>query len=760
MDFPIKDRDSIEARSGQRYSIDDKTVRQYLHKYTEDTFGDSSHIPASCAGLLSAAIDRNEGQANANFHDHRYHPLCTDDEVRPLNEDYNSDRYNRRSLSPVSKKRSRDIANVEANPRKRYCGLDSPNTIERPRRYSDNSESMYPRDDEEAWGHKYNGAPTHGIWEREAPDINKSSPGKPSTEISQAQNMKTPQLGSPLWKNASDYEIRNRKSLGQTIEESTDHNEESHQLRYVSPKYRKAPVHASTNQRVHSQAVQSQHDSKPGYDSFARKRDHTILASQNGVTHRVMETTQLILTQISKDSGTRAGSVAPQTPLNRTLSTRKLVGSAYAVRTYSNRERETTPIRLQPQSNSEKSETAAADSDESDSTPLVQLLDQMRYIQPHSQTDFRSSPYRASDILPRHGITFNERSEMKSTMPQTHHRKHFIRGGVASPIHVDSSPESPINAPPIKKSLPMKSRLSSSKIDPSGRIKSDPLHDRQRRAAEIIIRKEKEIADKEIFGEVIRDDKEVKLTGAESQQKLESKEKARLIKEEYRKEREREIKRQEEEATERERMRREKEEEIKRARREVKRKKQLAIDEAMKEERRRLAQEQIEASRLKEIADRERKEQDRQKEVSVQAEAAKRTEMELKREIARLQAASLKAATVFPSEPKKPTDTALNEIEEEESLFVSETNERSAKRSWNPAMGWLTLIAVIEIENLAMTFRRTGVLMNDPKAMLSSPTVWHKLLPRPQTSEVATKKRERHLTFRERLKLRESGMKI
>jgi hypothetical protein len=65
MDFPIKERDSIEARSGQRYSIDDKAVRQYLYEYTEDTFGDSLHIPASCTSLLSTAIDRNEGQANA-----------------------------------------------------------------------------------------------------------------------------------------------------------------------------------------------------------------------------------------------------------------------------------------------------------------------------------------------------------------------------------------------------------------------------------------------------------------------------------------------------------------------------------------------------------------------------------------------------------------------------------------------------------------------------------------------------------------------
>jgi hypothetical protein len=51
---------------------------------------------------------------------------------------------------------------------------------------------MHPCDDKEAWGYKYNGAPTHGIWKREAPEINKSSPRKPSTEISQAQNMKIP----------------------------------------------------------------------------------------------------------------------------------------------------------------------------------------------------------------------------------------------------------------------------------------------------------------------------------------------------------------------------------------------------------------------------------------------------------------------------------------------------------------------------------------------------------------------------------------
>jgi hypothetical protein len=221
-------------------------------------------------------------------------------------------------------------------------------------------------------------------------------------------------------------------------------------------------------------------------------------------------------------------------------------------------------------------------------------------------------------------------------------------------------------------------------MDPKGQEGFETSQERQQRAAEMIIMKEQEVTDQEIFGEVIRDQHEQKLFSAEAQHEHDSKEKARLIQEEYKRLREREAKRLEEEAAERERLYRERVEAVKKVRREAERKKQLQIDEAVKEERRRMAEEQIEASRLQEIADKEKREQGKKKEILAFTEAAQRRELELKREIAKLQAASLKPATAIPKQQKKAANTTIGEIEEEEPLFVSDSlSERSVNEPWN-----------------------------------------------------------------------------
>ena len=96
------------------------------------------------------------------------------------------------------------------------------------------------------------------------------------------------------------------------------------------------------------------------------------------------------------------------------------------------------------------------------------------------------------------------------------------------------------------------------------------------------------------------------------------------------------------------------------------------FEESLKEHRRRMAEEQIEASRLEELAKKEKRQQLRKKELLEQEEAARRTEMGLRREIARLQAATLKSASVFPRPLKDAAHAASNE---EESLFVSDDSD-------------------------------------------------------------------------------------
>lgn len=468
-----------------------------------------------------------------------------------------------------------------------------------------------------------------------------------------------------------------------SVQKRTVHNPDDCQSHNAIARSENVPFRRPASRRATDRAIQPYQDSELDYDSFASKMNNVSHKPQSGITFDVMETSRRILTQISKDSMVRDGSVAPQTPTNRTSSNPKLVASAYNVRNSSHRNPEFT-LNLQPaQSTSSKLDGAAEHSDESDSTPLEHILDRIRYDRPRSHVAF-TSPYKAANILPHNSISYNDRSESEAEFRQTYHMKSSGNGS-NSPICLDSLPASPVNTP-RKNSIPMKDRLSVSQVAQNVKSEVDTLHDKQRRAAEIILKKERDVLDTEIFGAVIdksleQIDHEAKLANIDSQQIRDTKEQARLVKEELQMALEREIKRLREEAAEKERRWREQEEKRKRAKRAAERQKQMAIDEDLKEERRRMAQEQIEASRLKEIAETEKREQERQKAISEQVQTAKRTEMELRREIARLQAASLRPATAFPSQPKKSIDTTINTAEDPESLFVPETNGRSVEQA-------------------------------------------------------------------------------
>jgi hypothetical protein len=586
--------------------------------------------------------------------------------------DCNARGHQNTSLPHVPRKRGSDLLGIEGNPSKRYCGPNSSTAVGIFGRHTGNSEFPFRRSAEEHLDEAYDGRHTHNARGRERADIRMASPRTPPNRILQSPDKIIPQLGSPIWKTVHSYDHEPPRESSQV---RSALGKDTYQSYYGATQYQTAPVYTYGSKLASNRDLHPRIDSKISYDPVASKAHHAVPTSKNGAARRVTETANLIMSQISKDSINRSENIGPHTSMGRATSPRNMAGPVYTHRGHSKGQQSTLPMSQLP-SYSPKSETLAGDSDELEDAPIEQLLNRMRYAQPPPGTYSTRGHYNNSDILPRARITFTERSDKKPVILPTLPTKFLTGGGPTSPICIDSPPEDLM----VKKSLPMKARLSSSKTDPKGREGFEPSQEKQQRAAEMIIMKEQEITDKEIFGEVIRDQHEQNLSYAETQQEHDSKEKARLIKEEYKRQREREAKRLEEEAAEREQLYREREEEVKKVRREAERKKQLHIDEAVKEERRRMAEEQIEASRLKEIADKEKREQDSKKEILAVTEAAERREMELKREIAKLQAASLKPATTIPKQPKKVTNTTIGEIEEEQPLFVSDS---SSDRSVN-----------------------------------------------------------------------------
>jgi hypothetical protein len=684
MDFHSKEKCSEENGYVQRHKFRDNTISRLYPGHAGHTLNTSSQVPPVYNDWSFSAVDQNSPLTEPDSHDNHRHLLCNIRKVHSLSNDYSSQWHSQELPAHASKKRRTDVTDMETSPRKRSRGPESPDIAHIYGLYNDNRESRSSRGNEGSWSHEHDGVLCGRAQLMEPAGMNKSSPRKSSNEVSQTQKQKTLQLGSPLWQNSTKFNTFNCESLGHRVQERTVQDPDACQSRYATARFENVPLRPSTSRRATDRAIQPYQDSKVGCDSFATKTNNIVHTSQSGITFDVMETSRRILTQISKDSMVRDGSVAPHTHIDRTSSTQKLIAPEYNVRNSSHRNPEFAPRLQQAQPTSPKSDGAAEYSDESDSTPLEHILERIRYDQPRSHVDFSRSPYRAANILPRNSISYNDRSESETKIPQTRHKK-SSGGGSSSPVYVDSPPTIPINTL-RKKSIPIKDRLSLSQVEPNAKTKIDTLHDKQRRAAEMIIKKEREVLDREIFGVVVdesseQNDRVAKLAHIETQQMRDSKEKDQLFKEELQMALEREIKRLREEAVEKERRRREQEEERKRSRRAVERKRQMAVEEDLKEVRRRMAQEKIEASRLKEIADSERREQEIQTAISVQAETAKRTEMELKREIARLQAASLKPATAFPSQPKKPTNTTLNAAEDPESLCIPETNERSEKQA-------------------------------------------------------------------------------
>jgi len=500
-----------------------------------------------------------------------------------------------------------------------------------------------------------------------------------SNRDSYSRNSMDPPARSPVWADANEDEsIHNSFNIrehGHIV-----HGQENTSRRSLTPEFETVAPHTPFSQRLGSQRVPSyqrmhmqrkllEPQIEGRYYAAPRKSDTPLDLSEKSTSTPIGSRAwnRNLDGQVSIHQASERQSMAPPT-----LPSRNLRYQSQAT---------PTPRSSQKYRPLHNSEHTVMEDHERDNTPM-QLFKRARQGDSRQKNKVDYSRYNVGKLYPSIS-SYNDRPKWQVSTPLMHRKKPPLGYGPASGIYTGSSPHTSANIP-IKKSVPMKDRLASMKKRATPRPQTDPVQDRQRRAAEIIIRKELDGLDHIIFGEVIGDSSEEKekkaaLDRAEAQRKREEREKERLIKEEMGKAAELEKKRLQKEAAENARREKEQEEERKRLKREAERKKQEEIEESIKEEKRKKAQDQIEASRQKEIAEREEREREKQKMTLIHAEARELAEIQSRRDLAKMQASSLKPATMFPSQNKKPADTLQKTVEDEDedSLFIPETNGRS-----------------------------------------------------------------------------------
>lgn len=727
--------DRIDEDS-QAYRIPIEMLSHNAAGNNELEFDASSREPPIRDSRWSSGLDPNIRHTSSKSRTYPSASRHNRDQATFISKETWQNQYIQELSNDVSNKRSRDLAAMENNPQKRHRGLHPPNLMPASIQHPNNSKLIGHHEHEVAWddgcdeedkneqdfglglrayqptGHMINavqsrlpppaarhrhptGMQTYlgsgkRYWatptqvsrstqimgpeeQRELRNVRQSSRCKPtSSEKSQPQELMATILRSPLWASPLEFRPSNCGRLGGSLQDDIVHDKNIRQLRSTTPQFDFVLPHTLANQRAGARLTITAPDREtrgPGLEG-----DSVALGAQmqyaipTGIPRDPEDISKKIRDGISMNG---SETMATPTNIDRICSTRG---------------RTTCPQLPQGQPAYQELESILEENNALDSTPIEHVLERSRRPRNHSRANINDSPYRASTVLPYNSICYNDRPKTKAVMPKIQQWGQCYEGSPTSPIEENTPPESPVNALFMKNSIPMKQRLSPPTSMANSIAKTDPANEKQRRAAEIIIKKELEARDKEIFGDIIGDSLEVnrqkgEFSRVEAQRKRNEEKRLQLIKAEIERTAELKEKNRREEAAERKRRQREQENERKRAKREAERKKQMAIDESTKEELRSKAQEQIEASRRKAIADNERGEQEKQKTISIQLETAKRTEMELRREIARLQAASLKAATVIPSESKKPIDTIVNACEEEDSLFLPETNGRSVMKS-------------------------------------------------------------------------------
>jgi hypothetical protein len=494
---------------------------------------------------------------------------------------------------------------------------------------------------------------------------------------SYSRNSMDPPARSPVWADANEDEsIHN--SFNVRAHGHIVHGQENSSRRSLTPEFETVAPHTPFGQRSGSQRV-------PSYQRMHMERE--LLEPQiEGRYYATPRKSDTPLDLSEKSTSTPIGSrvwnrnLDRQVPIHQASQRQSMAPPTLASRILRYQSQATpTPRSSQKYRPIHNSERTVMEDHERDSTPM-QLLKRAWQGDSRQKNKVDYSRYNVGKLFPSNSVSYNDRPKGQVAM---HRKKPPLGYGPASGIYTGSSRDTSANIP-SKKSVPMKDRLAPVKKRATPKPQTDPVQDRQRRAAEIIIRKELDGLDHVIFGEVIGDSAEEKekkaaLDRAEAQRKREEREKERLIKEEMEKAAELEKKRLQKEAAENARREKEQEEERKRLKREAERKKQEEIEESIKEEKRKKAQDQIEASRQKEIAEREEREREKQKMTLIQAEAKELAEIQSRKELTKIQAASLKPATMFPSQNKKPADTLQKTVEDEDedSLFIPETNGRS-----------------------------------------------------------------------------------
>ncbi|KAE9367922.1 hypothetical protein N431DRAFT_494813 [Stipitochalara longipes BDJ] len=366
----------------------------------------------------------------------------------------------------------------------------------------------------------------------------------------------------------------------------------------------------------------------------------------------------------------------------------------------------------------------ASEDDESESTPLNEVLRRQQLQGQMPRNNFEEGSYKVANVLPQDSIFSHDRPkpvENKSAVSQGP----FGIASQRSPEMVSllSTPEGGEAASPLAamRSVPMKERIAPAKKPPSKKSAAtpksaarptksmpktpkaakkqvakkdaeqppDPELVMQQRAAELIVTKEIQGADEamdlDLFGEILgitegekaRKEDEMR---AESQRKLLAKTAQILAKEEAKELTDMERQRIAAEKEEKYRLEKEKEEELTKARRVAERSRQEALEEKERDELRRKAAEKIEAGRRKDAEkaeQAERTKREAEKLEKVQAEAEELAKLKAKQEEARKRAASLSASKVaMPGDGDKENGGDI--VIEEESLFVPETEPAPA----------------------------------------------------------------------------------
>jgi hypothetical protein len=302
--------------------------------------------------------------------------------------------------------------------------------------------------------------------------------------------------------------------------------------------------------------------------------------------------------------------------------------------------------------------------------------------QPTPHQSFHSQPATCHQFTPRTDLASSRRGGANSAislLTPEYATRHFHR----SPLQ-RSIPMQDRLPPPVMRRMTLKHRKADNPVKkrPPLRREMRPAIDteltRQKMAADRVIQSEIQVDNEQleraIFGEIVGENSQeqqqkINFRRSEGEKRRQDKEKLLAAQAEALRVAEEEKRLLEEKIAEQDHSLRKQEEKRKQAKREVERKKQALIDERVMEEKRKRAQEKILIDRQKEKAEQDARALERQKAATIQAEEYKLAELKLKQEAAKLQASSLRSASIFPPGDSKRQATSTT-VDNDETLFI------------------------------------------------------------------------------------------